>query len=95
MRKHDFSRIGKKYPLTDAIKKKDPRNFLELFDLQGNGSMRQMQLLGGARKRQVRGGYRKNLELADSCASHRELTIFKRNKQNDWLVFLYYITKIF
>ena len=51
MSEQNFSGFGQKNALADSIKQTDARNLFQLFDLQGNSGLRQVQLLGRASKR--------------------------------------------
>ena len=58
--------------LADTVEKRRIRDFFQLFDLQGNGSMCQMQFLGGAGERKMRRRRREYLKLADGNILHQQ-----------------------
>ena len=70
MVEQDIAGFGQENLLADPVKQLRTANILQLLDLQLNRRVRQMQLLGGASKGQMRCGDGEYLELPDGCASH-------------------------
>jgi hypothetical protein len=80
MVEQDFACLGKKNALADPFEQQGAADLLQLLDLQRDGGVRQMQVLGRARKREMAGGHREDLELTDGGVSHR-LAFLKSNEQ--------------